>query len=228
MTPDEWENCDDSMEMVSAIRATPDPRKLRLFACSCCRRITHLLEDERGRRAVEVAEAFADGRASEKVLQRAHAAAEAAEAAADGTGASGAAGAAIAWATTPWAPQTPSAAKWATWAAGRALGPDEAAGAAARAAERAIQAGFLRCIFGNPFRPRPAPVLAPAVLAWNAGAAGRLAEAIYRACRFEDLPVLADLLEEAGCCEADLLDHLRGPGPHVRGCWALDAALGKS
>jgi hypothetical protein len=71
-------------------------------------------------------------------------------------------------------------------------------------------------------------VLAPAVLAWNAGAARRLAEAIYLACRFEDLPVLADLLEEAGCCESGLLDHLRGPGPHARGCWALDAALGKS
>jgi hypothetical protein len=23
-----------------------------------------------------------------------------------------------------------------------------------------------------------------------------------------------------------MLDHLRGPGPHVRGCWALDLALG--
>jgi hypothetical protein len=32
--------------------------------------------------------------------------------------------------------------------------------------------------------------------------------------------VLADALEEAGCADADLLRHLRGPGPHVRGCWA--------
>jgi hypothetical protein len=39
------------------------------------------------------------------------------------------------------------------------------------------------------------------------------------------LAVLADALEEAGA-EGDLLAHLRGPGPHVRGCWALDAALG--
>ena len=46
--------------------------------------------------------------------------------------------------------------------------------------------------------------------------------------RFEDLPVLADLLEEAGCTDAALLGHLRGPGPHVLGCWALDAAVGKS
>jgi len=41
------------------------------------------------------------------------------------------------------------------------------------------------------------------------------------------LPVLADALEEAGCTDADLLGHLRGPGPHVRGCWVLDLLLGK-
>ena len=41
------------------------------------------------------------------------------------------------------------------------------------------------------------------------------------------LAVLADALEEAGCAEAELLGHLRAAGPHVRGCWALDLALGK-
>jgi hypothetical protein len=40
------------------------------------------------------------------------------------------------------------------------------------------------------------------------------------------LAVLADALEEAGCDNADLPVHLRGPGPHVRGCWALDLLLG--
>ena len=42
------------------------------------------------------------------------------------------------------------------------------------------------------------------------------------------LAVLADALEEAGCTDADLLGHLRGPGPHARGCWAVDLLLGKS
>ena len=41
------------------------------------------------------------------------------------------------------------------------------------------------------------------------------------------LAVLADALEEAGCTEADILGHLRGPGPHVRGCWVVDLILGK-
>jgi hypothetical protein len=41
------------------------------------------------------------------------------------------------------------------------------------------------------------------------------------------LSVLADALEEAGCTNADLLTHLRGPGPHVRGCWVVDLILGE-
>lgn len=41
------------------------------------------------------------------------------------------------------------------------------------------------------------------------------------------LLVLADALEEVGCTDAELLGHLRGLGPHVRGCWAVDLVLGK-
>jgi hypothetical protein len=41
------------------------------------------------------------------------------------------------------------------------------------------------------------------------------------------LAVLADALEHAGCDSAEILGHLRGPGPHVRGCWALDLLLAK-
>jgi len=39
--------------------------------------------------------------------------------------------------------------------------------------------------------------------------------------------ILADALEDAGCADDVLLSHLRGPGPHVRGCWVLDLLLGK-
>lgn len=41
------------------------------------------------------------------------------------------------------------------------------------------------------------------------------------------LAVLADALEEAGCTDEVILRHLRGPGPHVRGCHVLDLLLGK-
>jgi hypothetical protein len=96
---------------------------------------------------------------------------------------------------------------------------------AARRPARAVQADLLRDITGSPFRPPP--VIAPAVLAHNGGAALRTAEVIYESRCFPELPVLADVLEKAGCTDADLIDHVRGPGPHTLGCWALDLILAK-
>jgi hypothetical protein len=37
----------------------------------------------------------------------------------------------------------------------------------------------------------------------------------------------ANLWVDAGCTDAELLAHLRGPGPHVRGDWAPDLLLGR-
>jgi hypothetical protein len=54
-----------------------------------------------------------------------------------------------------------------------------------------------------------------------------MAQAIYDDRAFKQMPDLADTLEEAGCENAEILNHCRGPGPHVRGCWAVDAVLGK-
>jgi hypothetical protein len=92
-------------------------------------------------------------------------------------------------------------------------------------AELALQAKYLRCIVGRlPFRPVSIP---PAVLAWNGGTVGRLAQAIYEERGFDRLPILADALEEAGCGNADMLSHCREQGTHVRGCWVVDLLLGK-
>jgi hypothetical protein len=88
-----------------------------------------------------------------------------------------------------------------------------------------MQCVLLRDLF-NPFQS-PSPI-DPTVLAHDGGAARRLAESIYQERRFEDLPVLADLLEEAGLADAELLGHLRAPGPHVLGCFVLDAVVGRS
>jgi hypothetical protein len=55
----------------------------------------------------------------------------------------------------------------------------------------------------------------------------RLVRGIHEERAFDRLAVLADALEEAGCADADILSHLRGPGPHVRGCWVVDLLLGK-
>lgn len=55
----------------------------------------------------------------------------------------------------------------------------------------------------------------------------QLAKAIYEERAFDRLPILADALEESGHTQADLLNHCRQPGVHVRGCWPLDLILGQ-
>ena len=91
---------------------------------------------------------------------------------------------------------------------------------------------LLHDIFGNPFHPLPP--LDSAVLNWNGGAAAQLALAAYNERSMPSghldparLGVLADALEEGGCATQELLAHLRSPGPHVRGCAALDSVLGR-
>src|SRR5262245_10368130 len=54
-----------------------------------------------------------------------------------------------------------------------------------------------------------------------------LARVAKNECQFDVLPVLADALEEAGCTDQIILDHLRRTGPHVRACWAVDLLLAK-
>ena len=87
-------------------------------------------------------------------------------------------------------------------------------------------AQLLRDVIGNPFRP--AFVARPEWLAWNDGTLRRLAQGIYEERAFERMPVLADALEEAGCTDPAVLDHCRGRGPHIRGCFVIDTLLGQS
>lgn len=89
---------------------------------------------------------------------------------------------------------------------------------------------IIRDIFGNPFNP-PAPV-APSLLTPRIST---LALASYNERSLPGgtfdrtrLAALAAALEEAGCENAELVGHLRNDGPHVRGCYAVDAILGKS
>jgi hypothetical protein len=78
MNEDEWLACLDMVQLVACSPRGISDRKRRLFLCACCRRIWHLLEDERSRRGVEVAERFADGLADPPELQAAREAAWAA------------------------------------------------------------------------------------------------------------------------------------------------------
>jgi len=48
-----------------------DDKTLRLFACACVRQVWHLLTDDRSKNAVEVAERYANGQATDKELSAA-------------------------------------------------------------------------------------------------------------------------------------------------------------
>ena len=90
-------------------------------------------------------------------------------------------------------------------------------------AELRTQADILRDIFGNPFGPAVIDLIArrvPSVMT--------LAESVYNEQAFHCMPLLGDALEAAGCDNPEILDHCRSHMGHFRGCWLVDAILGKS
>jgi hypothetical protein len=218
--------------MLEFLRRKVGRRKLRLFACACCRRIWDHFDDERSRNAVEVAERYADKAVNEQVrLITRQGALEAAH-----NNAAWAAQRVVASKVADFVYAVPTrviasiedAARSRAWTSirdaeqsVRILALEEAT-AMATENERQAQSKLLRDIFGNPFGP---VIVAPICLAANVVA---IAKTIYDGRRFGDMPILGDALEDAGCDNADILNHCRQPGEHVRGCWVVDLILGKS
>jgi hypothetical protein len=239
MTEKEWRASTDPQKMLDRARLSglASQRKQLLFMAACLRRLWPLLLYKGSREAVEVLERAADQVATDE--ERA-AAARAAESAAE-VARKDADNIASPESVSAGAIYAAAAAAWAVHGAFRNADPAFIV-CAANLGERGggvyclpdVQAAMLRDLFG-PLPFRLLPPLAPAWLGWNEGTAGRLAEGVSDDRRLPEgtldptsLAVLADALEEAGCDQADLLGHLRGPGPHVRGCWAVDLVLGKS
>jgi hypothetical protein len=257
-----WREATDPEEMLHFCGAKAGPRKLRLFAAACCRRLQRLrfpVEPE-----VQVLERYADGQATDAELDRV---AECGRWAAEGgldnnegavnyfvcsallyaahddeagerfvnpiAGAAHSAALAFAWRATGYVlqpqgpPQDPDEGPQYNAVCGQCQidfltrRHDDAAESAYEA-ERRFQCALLRDLV-NPFG---AASLNPAWLAANDGAVAKLARSVYDERAFERLPVLADALEDAGCADAALLNHCRG-GEHARGCWLLDALLGR-
>jgi hypothetical protein len=234
VTEAQWLACTDPQPMLDFLQGKAGERKLRLFAAARCRLFRPDWDDRWPvREAVEAAERLSDGLAPAGRLARLH----------------------LPWPdfTRGLSYNTTDPTGGSTVLRPSDLGqllvqvisfPD--ARSAARGAlhdylrsyfdggwkdgpqERRAECHLLREVFGIPFRPVTASP------AWQTPQVVALAQAAYEQ---RELPVghldparlavLADALEEAGCADADLLGHLRGPGPHVRGCWALDLCLGK-
>jgi hypothetical protein len=238
MTEQEWLECGDPQKMLGFLRGKARDRKLRLFACACCRQVWHLLPDEKVRGAVEAAERFADGLADAQELEAARLAAlrfcrrgggapyaamecaECAETEGDMLWSAGATAAYAAKAASKSRRRGPPPG----WVAeyGLPAGLYARSAGMARKAIDATHATILRCIFGNPSRAERVDPM------WVTRTVARLAAGIYQDRAFDHLLILADALEDAGCDDAAILGHLRGPGPHVRGCWAVDLLLGKT
>ncbi len=229
MTESEWWQCQQPRKMLQFLLAGGQlsGRKARLFAVAACRRIWHLLPDDRSRTAVEVAEQYADGEATRKELAAAQKAIWGINCV-YGTSDRQAASAAARYAAGKQRYySTSNAASAASSAVRLTCQGNLAAQMEVLQAEAASQAELCRDIFGPlPFRD---VAVSAAVLAWNDGCVVKMASSLYQERDFVPprLGVLADALEEAGVADEEMLGHLRGPGPHCRGCWCVDLLLGK-
>jgi hypothetical protein len=240
MTEEEWAAYADTMYM-------PSRRKQRLFLCAICRRILHLTADERCHRAIAVAERYADGLASLEELQVVGADVSSAIVAAMEAG--GEAARIANQEAGEWVRATRRS---------RAINPLLASFLAATVCrfplwQRGDDAGIKNLtllalvnsaeatLFGElkteaeelhdqrqllqDIRCPPESSLDPA---WLTPTVTGLAATIYDNQAFDRLPILADALEDAGCCNAGILDHSRKPGRHVPGCWVIDLLSGRS
>jgi hypothetical protein len=218
-----------NLESVLALRDKPSGRKLRLFACACCRRVWPRLSDE-CKSFVEIAERHADGLASSEELATARSAARTRV---------------PAWVYD--SALDPPAEFLMSMGITAALSADsfDSALNAARLLGEAGSYKHGQLLFGTYFRVsrkmRKAEADAQAALIeemfgsvkstidrnWCSADVVGIAQSIYDERAFDRLPILADALEDAGCDNADILNHCRSGGEHVRGCWVVDLVLGK-
>lgn len=217
MTEAQWLACADVYSMVDYLGNAASDRKLRLFAIACCRQVWHLLGDQRSWEIIAVAERHADGGATDEELAAAGMAASKVD--------NGSLDAEY---------YAAEAASRLDWRVDDGFG----SGYHAKLLWYGVQytlgkaggqlSGLLRDVVGNPFCR---VALSPA---WRTPTSVTLARAAYNERNPESgeldraqLFVLADSLEEAGCTEQVVLEHLRAAEPHVRGCWPVDLVLAK-
>jgi hypothetical protein len=237
MTEQEWLASATPWGMIEAVawpRTEAADRKLRLFACACCRQSWNPFVSPFVIRAVAAAEAFADGEITADALAgvREVVARAAQDAYREGRGSgTGYLSRVLEGCTSVCtigsqirAAEIARDVCHATARAAADVPPLRAEGgdrSPEYAAELAAQADLLRDIFGNPFREA---AIDPA---WRTSDVLALARGIYAERAFDRMPILADALQDAGCDDEEVLTHCREAREHARGCWVVDLLLGK-
>jgi hypothetical protein len=183
------------------------PRQMRLAACAVAR-LMGVADQRRHREAIELAEAFADGRAAPHQLAAARFGARSLHGQ-------------IFWLVC-WPPGSDDWPRFLQAVEVALLYSGTPRSSLDTPDLRQQAADLIRDIAGNLDQEISLQPL------WGSTPAVRsLAQAIYDERDFAALPILADALEEAGCTDARLIEHARQIGTHTRGCWLLDLLLGK-
>ncbi len=233
MTSAEWQTTADPWQMLKFLRGRPSPRKLRLLLCAFCRQSWSLFESERGTLAIELGEQLADGSVSRKhlrttrrdVLLRL--------------------GDEMGWREEDaefmldrfdgfhFEDRLPEVRRAAVLLiAMRALAEAVSAQHLAQVLRSIADAHagasdvedchMIREVLGNSLQA------VHFIAEWRTSTVTAIAQQMYDSRDFSPMPILADALQDAGCDNADLLDHCRDAEQvHVRGCWVVDAVLGK-
>jgi hypothetical protein len=212
MTEAEWLACADPHPMVQIVKGKASDRKLRLFACACLKTIRHLITNAGRRNIIETGERWADGLVTDSEARATLAASPYDSSAAWESGDNANEQAANRTAGSALFANAGDAAETVAWNVPKF---------GSRSVQTRCYPSLLRDIIGNPFRPVMIDT------AWQTNNAVGLAQAIYDEEAFERMPILGDALEDAGCTNADILEHCRSGGEHVRGCWVVDLVLGR-
>jgi hypothetical protein len=214
MTETEWKTCDNPKAMLGflADERKPSERKLRLFSCACLRRVCNTLPDEQARKAVEVAERFADGLADED--EREQALMQAARA--RNLGGQAARWVLVSVARTGAMMIVDVAGQIAACPRGQEYDPSR------WEAEWQAQCVLLRDLFG------PLPFLPVAIApSWRTTHVLEVAQSIYDNWAFDRMLELGQSLYQVGCNDREILRHCVWSEEHARGCWVVDLVLAK-
>jgi hypothetical protein len=220
MKESDWTACTNPEVMLAFLRRQASARKLQLFACACCRRIWHLLSDRRSKKAVEVAESFADGLVSTLELEVSRT--EARAAIPRQNLARGLTVGTKAWRNARVVMDTTAAAYWTTLGTQYVLYVVRTTASAAERRGLTWSSGpdhwqccLLRDIFGNQFHQ----------LSSRPEAAAPLAERVYEG-DWSLMPLLGEWLQEHGYWSEG--EHCLDPNiHHVKGCWVVDWVTGR-